>query len=374
MPKFYGAIDLVKNELQNAVIQNLGSAPTSPVKGQIYMSSTDNILYWYNGTTWVPAMDTGAGALTPASSVVAETSFAQVSAVGSSLNYARQDHTHGSPTHDAAAHVAIPISNLAGAVSTINMGNFQILNVGTPVNPNDGANKSYVDSVASGISWKNPVKVATTVNITLSGTQTIDGVSVVINDRVLVKNQATAADNGIYVVQSAVWTRALDSDTTADFEDAAVFVSQGTTQADTAWVQTAYISVVGTTPQSWVQFGAPASYIAGSGLTLTGLTFDVGAGIGITVAPDSIAVDSAVVALKSDLTVYPKKYAAAIAGTSSPETITHNLNTRDVVLTIYNGVSPYTAVEVDWDAATANTVVIRYSPNLGAGYRAVILG
>jgi hypothetical protein len=68
------------------------------------------------------------------------------------------------------------------------------------------------------------------------------------------------------------------------------------------------------------------------------------------------------------------KYAGALVGTSSPETVTHNLNTRDVSVTVINGASPYTAVTVDWDAATVNTLTVRYNPALGAGYRIIVMG
>jgi len=135
---------------------------------------------------------------------------------------------------------------------------------------------------------------------------------------------------------------------------------------------------VGTTSLTWAQFGAPASYVAGAGLTLTGNTFDVGAGTGITVAADTVAVDTTVIATQAYVTTaitgMAKKYAAALTGTASPETVTHNLNTRDVHVQVYNGATPYTAVEVDWDAATVNTVTVRYNPNLGAGYRVVVIG
>jgi len=135
---------------------------------------------------------------------------------------------------------------------------------------------------------------------------------------------------------------------------------------------------VNTTALTWAQFGAPASYIAGAGLTLTGNTFDVGAGTGITVAADSVAVDTTVIAtqayVNTAVTGMAKKFAAALTGTASPETVTHNLNTRDIHLMVYNGASPYTAVEVDWDAATVNTATVRYNPNLGAGYRVVVMG
>jgi hypothetical protein len=69
-----------------------------------------------------------------------------------------------------------------------------------------------------------------------------------------------------------------------------------------------------------------------------------------------------------------RKYAAALTGTVSPEVVTHNLNTRDVQVTVLNGASPYTAVECDWDATTVNTVTLRFNPVLGAGYRVVVVG
>jgi len=196
---------------------------------------------------------------------------------------------------------------------------------------------------------------------------------------VLLKNQTAPAENGIWVAQSGAWTRATDADVEGELLNAAVFVSEGSTQADTAWVMTTNAPItVGTTSLTWVQFGAPTSYIGGAGLTLTGTTFDVGAGTGITVAADTVAVDTTVIATQAYVTTaitgMAKKFAGALTGTASPETITHNLNTRDVEVTVLNGASPYTAVEVDWDATTVNSVTVRYNPTLGAGYRIVVVG
>ena len=75
----------------------------------------------------------------------------------SAVTLARSDHYHGTPTHDAAAHAAIPISALAPATGPINMGGFVIGNVGTPVAPTDAANKGYVDNAIAGLTWKAPV-------------------------------------------------------------------------------------------------------------------------------------------------------------------------------------------------------------------------
>jgi len=409
MPTIYGYVDLVKNELRNAVMQNLGSAPASPVKGLMYFDTTANILYWYNGTTWVAAQS--GASLNPATTVTtqaigdapvvgtlatyaredhkhgepafaaptAQTTFGAASATGSAATLPHSDHTHGTPTHVNADHAAINHSALAPPTADVSWGGFKLTNLGTPVAATDASTKGYVDGAVSGLSWKDACKAATTANITLSGLTAVDGYTPTANDRILVKNQTTAANNGIYLAASGAWTRAADFTNAADMDGSAVFVEQGTTQADTAWVCTADQPItVGTTPLPWVQFSGQGTYVAGNGLTLTGNTFDVGAGTGITVAADTIAVDTTTIAtqayVNTAVTGMAKKFAAALTGTASPETVTHNLNTRDIQLVVYNGASPYTAVQVDWDAATVNTATVRYNPNLGAGYRVVVVG
>jgi hypothetical protein len=406
MPTVYGALDIVKNELRNAVMQNLGTAPAAPVKGLMYFNSADNTLYWYDGTAWIAAKAAAGGV--PASTVTTqaigdtpvvgtgtdyarndhkhgmpafgaitvEQTFGSSSTNGAAATLARSDHAHGNPTHDTAAHAAIPVSSLAAATGTLNMGTFKIVSLGTPTAGTDAVTKAYVDAGISGLSWKDTVRIASTAQRALTGLTAIDGVTPVANDRVLLKNQTAPAENGIWLAQSAAWTRALDADDEAELLSAAVFVSEGTTNADTAWLMTTNAPItVGTTGLTWVQFGAGATYTAGTGLTLTGNVFDVVGGTGITVAADLVSVDTAVIATKTYVdTTFTRKYAAVLTGTTSPETVTHNLNTRDVHVQVYNGATPYTAVEVDWDAATVNTVTIRYNPNLGAGYRVVVIG
>src|SRR5215831_3631912 len=143
MPTIYGYVDLVKNEIRNAVMQNLGSAPASPVKGLMYFDTTANIFYWYNGTAWIPAQS--GASLNPATTVTtqaigdtpvvgtlstyaredhkhgqpifaaptAQTSFGMSSAAGSAATLPHSDHTHGTPVHDNAAHAAISLSALS---------------------------------------------------------------------------------------------------------------------------------------------------------------------------------------------------------------------------------------------------------------------
>ena len=145
-----------------------------------------------------------------------------------------------------------------------------------PVAALDLATKQYVDAVVQGLDPKASCVAATTVNITLSGTQTIDGVALIAGDRCLVKNQTTQANNGIYVVSASTWTRSLDMDVWAEVPGAFTFIEQGTTQADTGWVCTSNAGgTIGVTAITFVQFAGVGSYTAGTGLTLTGTQFSI---------------------------------------------------------------------------------------------------
>jgi hypothetical protein len=161
-----------------------------------------------------------------------------------------------------------------------NLGGFKLTNVGTPVSANDVATKAYVDSITFPMDVKNSCRVGTTANITLSGTQTIDGISVVAGDRVLVKNQTTGSQNGIYVVASGAWSRSSDADSSAKVTaNMFVFVSEGSTQADTQWVLTTNDTItLDTTALNFVQFGSsPGTGINTlNGLSTTSQTFAVG--------------------------------------------------------------------------------------------------
>lgn len=136
-----------------------------------------------------------------------------------------------------------------------------------PVSGTDIANKQYVDQVAAGLSWKDSVKAATTSSITLSGAQTIDDISIVSGDRVLVKNQASADENGIYVCDASTWSRATDMDDAAEFSGSAVFVQQGTANGDQGYVCTNDGSVtVGSTNINFTQFTGTGAINYGIGL------------------------------------------------------------------------------------------------------------
>lgn len=144
-----------------------------------------------------------------------------------------------------------------------------------PSGPTDIVNYLTLQSYAAGISWKNPVTAATTTNITLSGLQTVDTVSLVAGNTVLVKNQTDNTKNGIYQVNSGAWTYATGSTTWSQYVSALVFVEYGT-QAGSAWYCTAQPGgTLGTTAMTWSNFSVSTTYSAGTGLTLTGYVFSI---------------------------------------------------------------------------------------------------
>jgi hypothetical protein len=495
--KFLVSIDLNKNELQNAVIQNLASAPSTPLAGQVYYNTGDNQLYIYNGTRWEVAgnaVTSGLLANRPAANsvdagtiyyatdnylfyysdgstwqqtnafgtVTAQTSYGASSGNGSSTNYARADHTHGTPALGTATPNAIAgVTGSAGSATTpskedhthaftpaanLSMATYKLTNLGTPTDnadaatkayadlklaltggtmsgaiamgankitgldtpsaDTDAANKGYVDSVAQGLDTKASVVAATTTNGTLATAfangQTVDGVTLATGNRILIKNQTDATANGIYVVNaSGAPTRSADMNDGSEFPSAYVFVEQGTVNADTGWVCTNNAPVtLGTTNITWTQFSGAGTYTANNGVLLTGSVFSfeprsgyglqtgasgaeiklattsglnlatdlaVGAGLGISVLTNTVAIDTAVVV---------RKYGADVGdGTATSYTITHNLGTRDVQVTVYDNSAPYAEVICDVNHATTNTITLLFSVAPTSNqYRVVVQG
>lgn len=175
-------------------------------------------------------------------------------------------------------------------------------NVSVPLVPTQAAHaasKDYVDNVAAGINVHAAVRAATTGNITLSGTQTIDGVSLVAGDRVLVKDQTTGSQNGVYVVAAGAWTRATDFDGSPSNEVTngdLLFVTDGTTNGDTSWVLVTTGSItIGTTALQFTLFSKAVDVVGGAGLTKTGNTLDVGTASASRIVVNANNIDLATV-------------------------------------------------------------------------------
>lgn len=428
--QFLTGLDLNKNELLNARIQNLSTAPSSPVAGQVYYNTSSNAIFMYDGSSWQQmaigadaaastddltegsnnlyftderAQDAIGNAITGGTQTnitvtyddangvynfVAENGVADSttddltegannlyytdarvnaviaasdtddlsegsnnlyytdsrarSAVSSGDSYIAYNSSTGAFTLDTAnaATVAYVDQEVSDVNNTINGLTTSDISEGTnqyytdararaavssgdntlsynsstgvfTANTSTLALKSYVDSQVSasaqGLDVKGSVRVATTANITLSGTQTIDGVSLSAGDRVLVKNQTTGSENGLYVVvDGGSWTRTDDANSDADVTAGLfTFVSEGSTYADTGWVLSTNDTItLGTTALTFTQFSGAGQYTAGDGLTLTGTTFDVvGTSNRIVVNADSIDIDANYVGQSSITTV-----------------------------------------------------------------------
>lgn len=330
--------------------------------------------------------------------------------------------------------------------------------------------RAYADTINSGFDYKGSVRVATTGNITiataLNSGDTIDGVTLANGDRVLVKDQSTASQNGIYVVAASPG-RSTDADSSAEVTGGlTVWVNEGTQNADTQWTLTTNDAItLDTTNLVFTQTNALGQVTAGNGLTKTGNTLDVavgagleisadtvriaaaaagngltggagsalavGAGTGITVNADDIALAATVAgaglthttgvlavgagngitvnaddialasstagagltyttgvlavgsgtgitvaadAISIDTAVVARKAVGALTGGATSEVLTHNLGTRDVQVQLINQNTPWDHVEADVESTTTNTVTVRSSANLPAGYRWVVVG
>lgn len=122
--------------------------------------------------------------------------------------------------------------------------------------PSVKAVNDKINASVEGLQNKADSRVATTANITLSGIQTIDGVLLIAGDRVLVKDQSAASENGIYVSAVGAWSRSGDTNTGVELRGAVTSIDEGTLNADTTWRQTADNITVGSTSITWVQYGA----------------------------------------------------------------------------------------------------------------------
>jgi hypothetical protein len=308
--KFLTNIDLNQNQLLNGSFEVVGTDPnTGLFDGRMIFNSTEGVIKVYDITAsaW-RKMITG------------------VTAAGSQSTALTINESNGAITitpnlatsASAGLLSASDFSKLADATSEATANKLVLRDAngqakfGTPTDPDHAATKSYVDAARSGLDVKASVRAATTAPINLASDleagDTLDtNVTLVAGDRVLVKDQSTASENGIYVVQaSGAAVRATDFDSNAEVTPGAfTFVEEGTLNADSGWVLTTNGTInVGVTGLTWALFSVAGSIFAGDGLTKTGNTLNViGTTDRISVSADAVDIASTYVGQASITTL-----------------------------------------------------------------------
>lgn len=337
--------DFTKNEIQNAVIQVLASAPSSPVEGQFYYNSTggDKKFYYHNGTTFVSDTDRSRHTGTQTASTISD--------FDTQVRTSRLDQ-------------------MAAPTGSVSLNSQRITNLASASADTDAAQWGQVKSLVNGLDWKNSVVVAVSTNVNISSPgATLDGVSMSSDDRVLLYGQSTASQNGPWVWNGAAsaLTRPTDWVTGLASGGATFPIEQGTNADKLAICTTNGAITVDTTSTAFTVMSAGSTYTAGAGLTESPAgTFNVGAGTGITVNADDVAVDTSVVARK----------ATGLIGNGSSTSIvfTHSLSNQWCTVQVYE-VATLKQVECDIELTSSSTctLIFAVAPTSNQ-YRVVVTG
>ena len=310
--KFLTNIDLNQNQLINAKFEALATNPTTGnFEGRMYFNTATFTLMVYANAAWkksVHSIASGGGAGIAEALTISESN----GTVTLTLNVADTDSAGLMP---AAMWQAITDATSDATASKLvkrdSSGNAK---VATPTDSNHIATKGYVDAARQGLDVKQSVRVATTDPINLASDlnagDTIDGVTLVAGDRVLVKNQNTALENGIYVATtSGAASRSSDANGTADTGELKsgtfTFVEEGTVNSDKGFVVSTNGTItIDATAIAWTQFSGAGSFTAGDGISQSGNTINVNVVAGRTeITADAVDIASTYVGQTSITTL-----------------------------------------------------------------------
>jgi len=438
---FVVPIDLGKNELRNARIQNLATPPDNAVEGQVYFNTVQHLFFVYTGSAWAKlhgftavdiadfdeAAQDAIGAMIASTSSIALTYSDATPELKAEIKSnavtdemlvdmsqyrvkGRVAEGSGDPTDLTGSQVMDVVT--AGGTVDVDVRHRKLTSVAAPTADTDAATKGYVDATAQGLDVKGSVRAATTAGITLSGSQEVDGVLLAAGDRVLVKDQETPAQNGIYVVAEGAWVRAVDVNAWGKLPGAFTFVEEGDVHADTGWVCTVdQGGTLDSTDVVWAQFSGAgnvtlANVGTGQGVyrDKSGNTFNLysikagSARVTVLLATNDITVDVVEANLTLDnlggvLSVVKGgtgattaadarvnlgavgRYAATVGnGSGTSFAVMHNLGTRDVQVSVYE-VATNAQVFVDVIATDTNNVTVAFAmaPSTDQ-YRVVVVG
>ena len=403
----YSPINMNGLEILNMRFQNLGSAPGGNIgPGSVYFDTGMQRLMWRVATTWTNPLDRASHEGTQSADTIgdlaavvqayalnafaaptgnlslggqkavdvalgtAPTDAANVTNVTGAITALRLNHiaadgdvalgsnkllgvglgtapTDGASVQNVTNAIGSLRLNTLGADADVDFGGFRAVNLAPGTNANHAATFGQLQDLQNGTHWRPAVRVATTGNVPLTGLQTIDGVTVAAGERVLVRANDNAVENGIWIAASGAWARAADV-----LRDAtAVMVQEGTLWSKSQHRITTDGPIdVGTTPITWDQFGAGTAYTNGTGLKLVGNVFAI------------------------DATVARRAAADVGDGVATAVVVTHGLGTYDVAVSVYDAVTRED-VGCDITRTSLNAVTLGFAvaPAPGA-FRCVVTG